>query len=479
MGLLNELGILTLYRSPLDTKILIALRFLRFFAFGGTTIILALYFHALGFSDAKIGLFMSLTLIGDAISFFLCILADGIGRRSILAIGACMFTFSGVVFALSGNYVLLVIAAVVGIISPNGREIGPFSAIEESTLACLTERERRGDVFAWYALIGSLGAAMGKFVTGHVVSWLELKLSEVGAYRVIFWAYAAIGTLSLALVGCLSSGVELHSTKEKDRTDERTVEVVLDQSEVEGEITPLLQAAKTQPSINITELPSVTPSEKRRLFPIITKESRSAVTKLCLLFALDSLASGLVPASWLTYFFSAKFLLTPQTLGTLFSIAALLSTLSTLVAASLCKRIGPINTMVFTHLPSAIFLSLIPLSPSLPLSIFFLFGRFSLASMDIAPKAAFISNILEPGERTAAMGFVNVVRTASQSLGPVMTGLSSVWWGKGGGVAFVVAGGLKASYDLGLLAMFGGTRGRKEEKGKRRYDEEGDEECEA
>ncbi len=131
---------------------------------------------------------------------------------------------------------------------------------------------------------------------------------------------------------------------------------------------------------------------------------------------------------------------------------AILSAISSVVAASLSKRIGLINTMVFTHLPSAIALALIPIPSSLTGAIIFLVIRSSLASMDIAPKAAFLSMVVQPGERTAVMGFISVVRTFSQSCGPFITGLlaqSGSFW-----VTFVVAGSLKAVYDLGLLAAF-------------------------
>lgn len=130
----------------------------------------------------------------------------------------------------------------------------------------------------------------------------------------------------------------------------------------------------------------------------------------------------------------------------------ILSAISSLVAVSLSKRIGLVRTMVLTHLPSAIALSLIPIPSHLKFSLVFLVIRSSLASMDIAPKAAFLSVIILPSERTAVMGFISVVRTASQSCGPLITGVlagSNKFW-----VAFVVAGGLKATYDLGLLAGF-------------------------
>jgi MFS family permease len=116
--LLEELGLYSLFTSPLDTKIIILQRFIRFFAFGGSTIVLALYLHEYNIPASQIGFFMSLTFVGDIISFALSLVADGIGRKHVLAIGALMMAFSGFAFATSGNFWILLIAGVVGIISP-------------------------------------------------------------------------------------------------------------------------------------------------------------------------------------------------------------------------------------------------------------------------------------------------------------------------------------------------------------------------
>lgn len=116
--LIAELGLVSLVRAPGDTKLIILQRFVRFFAFGGSTIVLALYLHSLKLPDSQIGLFMSLTLVGDVISFGLALLADGIGRKVVLGFGALLMVFSGVVFAFSGNFWVLLAAGVVGVISP-------------------------------------------------------------------------------------------------------------------------------------------------------------------------------------------------------------------------------------------------------------------------------------------------------------------------------------------------------------------------
>jgi len=344
------------------------------------------------------------------------------------------------------------------LISYSGREIGPFSAIEESTIAQLTPAPIRSDIFAWYTVIGSAGSSCGKLATGWAVQHLQtLKgWDSIRSYRAVFLVYAGLGVINVLLACFLSSKVEA----EKHQNPKLNLEE-------DGETEPLLnrdrRAAKT----------GNTAMEEKALLPKISKKSQAIIIKLCLLFAVDSLASGLVPASWVTYFFHVKFDLPEGELGSLFFTTGILSAFSSIIAASLSRRIGLVNTMVFTHLPSSIALSLIPVPSSLPWAIFFLVLRSSMASMDIAPKAAFLSAVVLPGERTAVMGFIAVVRTFSQSCGPVITGVlaqAGKFW-----VTFVVAGLLKAAYDLGLLALFKGHKTHDDgEDGRRKVEDEED-----
>jgi hypothetical protein len=331
------------------------------------------------------------------------------------------------------------------LVACSGREIGPFSAIEESTIAQLTPAPIRSDIFAWYTVIGAAGSSCGKLATGWAVQHLQTLegWDPIRSYRAVFLAYAGLGFVNVMLACFLSSKVEAekHANLENDREEDTVTEPLLNGNE----------------SIAKGESAAV---ERKALLPKISKESQAVVFKLCLLFAVDSLASGLVPASWVTYFFHVKFSLPEGELGSLFFTTGLISAASSIIAASLSRRIGLVNTMVFTHLPSAIALSLIPVPASLPWAIFFLVLRSSMASMDIAPKAAFLSAVVLPGERTAVMGFIAVVRTFSQSCGPLITGLlaqAGKFW-----VTFVVAGLLKAAYDLGLLALFKGHKTRDE-----------------
>lgn len=434
----EELGLVSLFNSCWDTKLLCIQRFVRLFAYGGSTLILVAYLTELGTSNTKSGLFMTLTLVGDTmISFVLTLFADALGRKAILALGALLMAAAGVVFAIFGNYWVLLGAAIVGVISPSGNEIGPFRAIEESTLAQLTAAKNRGDIYAWYSLIGTAGAAGGMVTSGWLIHYMKVNLGwdSIKTYRAVFWAYACIGLIKFALAMSLSKVVEAEK-KAAPIADPETAPLLGDGAEDDE--------PKKKKNFLASKLPEISP------------ESRVIVINLCILFALDSFASGLAPLSWVTWFFKNKFDLDEGKLGSIFFTTSIIAAVSMLLASSIAKRFGNIKTMVFTHLPSAIFLALIPIPSSLPLALTFLILRSCTQSMDVAPRSAFLAAVVLPHERTAVMGLINVVKTSSQALGPTITGVfaqRNLFW-----IAFVTAGTLKATYDLGMLAVFAGHK---------------------
>ncbi|KAM0091262.1 hypothetical protein ACP6JD_005350 [Aspergillus fumigatus] len=439
---LGELGLLTLWHSSLDVKVLCAQRFIRLFAYGGSTLILASYLSALGISDDRIGLFMTLTLVGDvAISFFLTLFADGIGRRAVLALGSALMACSGVVFGLFDNYWILLTAAVLGVISPSGNEIGPFRAVEESTLAHLTAKEHRSDIFVWYSLIGTAGTALGMMVCGWSINLLKTTRDwqYLNACRIVFFAYAGIGAVKFLLSICLSHEVEAAKKDKNGATASRQPRAA--------------DGPETQPLLG--ERANNEDNQKKSLFSFLgSSDLVSLVVTLFVLFGLDSFASGLASLSWMTYFFKRKFSLPDGELGSIFFTTSLISAASMLVASSIAKRIGNVKTMVFTHLPSAICLALIPVPSALPAALTFLILRACSQSMDVAPRSAFLAAALPPEKRTAIMGAINVVKTCSQSLGPFITGVladHNLF-----GASFTLAGVLKAIYDIGMLINFAG-----------------------
>ncbi|OLN89030.1 putative membrane protein [Colletotrichum chlorophyti] len=220
--LADESGFTAIVHSCRDTKVLCLQRFVRLFAYGASFLILVHFLSSLGISDERIGVFMTLTLLGDVvISFLLTAVTDQVGRRKILAAGAALMVMSGLVFSFVGNYWVLVVASIFGVISPSGNEIGPFRAVEESILAQLTEREHRSDIFAWYTLFGTAGAALGTLTCGWVVQALENSDSwtQNEAYRAVFLIYATLGIAKLLLIFGLSSRVEATPPKIDSRNE--------------------------------------------------------------------------------------------------------------------------------------------------------------------------------------------------------------------------------------------------------------------
>lgn len=341
--------------------------------------------------------------------------------------------------------------------STSGNEIGPFRAVEESTLAQLTSKDQRSDIFAWYTLLGNAGTACGSVASGWIVQALLRggNWSETSAYRVIFGIYALLGLFKLLLAFMLSPKCEPERPKQE-------YQEVHQMDDVESESALSDDEANQEEHLQSKARAPLPEMKKRSIWPVISPTSRSILIKLCLLFAVDSFASGLVPLSWITYFFNRKFKIPEGQLGTLFFATNIVSSISNLVASSLAKRIGLIKTMVFTHLPSSIFLALIPLPSQAWLAIIFLALRSSLSKMDQAPRQAFLSAAVLPSERTAVMGVVNVVKTLSQSGGPVVTGwlagIGKFW------IAFLIAGAMKVTYDLTMLKMFLGVKSREEEQ---------------
>jgi len=376
-----------------DTTLLFVTRGIRLFAYGFLSVVLVVYLSSLHITEHRIGTLLSLTLVGDvAISLFLTTHADRIGRRRTLVIGAFLMLVAALVFATTHDFTLLLIAATIGVISPSGNEVGPFLAIEQTALAQTTPAESRTSVFAWYNLTGSFATALGALAAGLFTH-----------YRNIVIGYGVLGLLMALLFTRLTPRVE-----------------------------------------------SASPLSPLRGERVAKGQVRGIIAKLSLLFALDSFAGGLVVQSIVAYWFYRRFGLSPAVIGAIFFGANVLAGVSALAAARIARRIGLVNTMVFTHLPSNILLILVPLMPRLDLAILVLLARFSISQMDVPTRQSYVMAVVDESERTAAAGITGVARTCGAALAPVLAmpliaGLAHDW------VPFVAAGALKIVYDLALL----------------------------
>ncbi|KAH9879007.1 hypothetical protein J1614_002442 [Plenodomus biglobosus] len=451
------LGITSLNSTGRDAYIIIMLRSLRMFTAGIPSLILALFFSSLEFPDSRIGIFMTLTLLGDVLlSLLLTLIADKLGRRKILFGGSVMMAGSGVVFALSENFWVLLVAAVFGIISVTGADCGPFRAVEESILSGLTDARSRSDVLAWYVTATTMAGAVGAEVAGRMVHALEKSSGDVRkAYHALFWGYAAFGVIgSVLCLGlsdrCEAAGEKRAEMKERGsrsgdgEEEEVLLEAMTPSTTDEFEDTEDRRARRQD--VRVPE------QQKQSYFSQISKPTRNIMFKLWILLAIDSLADGMTPYSLMNYYVDQKFHLSKSTLGDIQSASQFLCAVSAVFAGPLAKRIGLINTMVFTHLPSSIASAFIPLPKTVGPTIGLLLFRAALNSMDQAPRTAFIAAVVKPEERTGVMGITSMVRTLAMSVGPSITGLlsgSGNFW-----VAFLATGICRITYDLGLWVLF-------------------------
>ena len=390
-----------------DITILFSTRIIRLFCYGFLSVVLALYLAEAGLTEGEIGLLLTFTLVGDAlITLWLTTSSDRFGRKRTLLLGALLMAGAGIAFILTRNVTLLVVAAIVGVISPSGHEIGPFLSVEQAGLTQLTPGTRRTRFFAWYNLVGSFATATGALSGG----WLAQTLQSNGwtaleSYRLVLAGYVVGGFLLLLLFLNLSTQIE--------------VETVQDTT--------------------------------RRILGL--HRSRDVVFKLSSLFAMDAFAGGLLVQSLMAYWFHVRFGVESGVLGSIFFGANILAGISALLAVRLADRFGLINTMVFTHIPSNILLILVPLMPTLPLAIGMLLLRSSISQMDVPTRQSYTMAVVAPDERSAASGVTAIARSVGAAVSPALTGLlfsiPMLF-----NIPFFLSGGLKIIYDLLLYREF-------------------------
>ena len=372
-------------------------------AYGSLSVVMVLYLSQIGLSDYQIGLLITLTLIGDAlISLWITTHADSISRKKMLLLGSFLMAVGGLAFLLTTNYLLLIFTATLAVISPTGKEIGPFLSIEQSALSQIVERSKLTKVIAWYNLAGSFATAIGALLAGLMSELVkEMGYTDAVAYKIIIAGYALVGLVLLILFCFLSQ-----------------------------QIVPA-KISKMQ--------------EVKKVFGL--HKSKNVVFKLSSLFALDSFAGGFIIQSMIAYWFYLKFGLSAGTIGSIFFGTNLVAGVSALFAAKLANRIGLLNTMVFTHLPSNILLILIPLMPNFPLAVGMLILRFSISQMDVPTRQALTMLLVSEDERSAASGISTLSRSIGASISPTFCGmlLANPLLIN---LPFFFAGGLKIVYDL-------------------------------
>jgi MFS family permease len=475
----NEFGVSAISETGRNAWLIILARACRMFAYGTNSLILgkhcaipqrkdqsdeqtAIFFSALKYSDHQIGIFMTLTLVGDVfLGTVLTLIADKVGRRKVLIGGSFLMVLSGVIFAVFENFFILLLASVVGVISVTGGDFGPFRSIEEyvggpiaeapqltclrSVISQLTTPRTRADVLAWYVTISAVGSSLGSEASGRIIHYLESLdgWTPVNIYHTLFWIYAVMGLVNALLMFLLTDACELNPT------DDYTS---VPQDEAESTNAPPPQPMPTSTVPTPTTFFGRLTSWLTTSLSQISPPTLSIMWKLWILLALDSVADGMVPYTLTNYYMDNKFSPRKSTLGDITSASYFLAAIGSTFAGPLARKIGLINTMVFTHVPSSAAVLFFPLPPYLWATALLLLVRAGLNNMDQAPRSAFIAAVVKGEERTAVMGITATVRTLAATTGPTFTGLlagKDQFW-----IAFVVAGVCRLAYDFGLYKLF-------------------------
>ena len=380
------------------TRVLVG-RGLRSVADGFVALLLPVHLGRLGYGAVEIGLLATATLLGSALlTLALGYAGHRIRLRHGLLAAALLMAATGLCFAGLDAFWPLLLVAFVGTVNPSSGDVSVFLPLEHTLIAQLAPDRDRTAIFARYSLVGSLGTAVGALAAGGL-EWLDRLVPPGTATQAMFLIYAAIGIATWWLYSGLS------------------------------DIRP--------------------PAEHRtvRLGP-----SRRRVYGLAALFSVDSFGGGFVVNSLLALWLFQRFGLSAAATGTIFFVTGLCSAVSYLVAVRLARRIGLVNTMVFTHLPANILLILAAFAPTLPVAVVFLVLRSLLSQMDVPARTSYVMAIVEPAERPAAASLTAVPRSLASALSPALAG---AMLGAGTfGWPLVCAGALKIAYDLTLLACF-------------------------
>src|SRR5215208_244025 len=392
----------------IDGKLLLCARIVRTFAYGFLSVILAIYLKLIGFDDILIGIILSVTLINSIIfTLFASFYADRIGRRNTLLLYTIMMSISGIIFFVTENPLALIIAALLGTLNITGSETSAFLSIEQSILPqTIKDNRKRNTLFGFYNMAGTFAMGAGILIANlPIIIENELEFDKIYAIKLLFLFYSLLGMLVLGIYLKLSSAIEI----KKEKTSKPIAE-------------------------------------------ILTPKSKKIVTKLSGLFAIDSFAGGFAIQSIVSFWFFTKFDIDLSILSYIFSIGSVLTAFSYLIAAKIADKIGLINTMVFTHIPSNILLILLAFAPTLEIAVVFYMIRMALSQMDVPTRQSYIVAVVEEEERTASAGITNLSRNIAQAVSPSITGyiigvlsLSA---------PFIIGGLLKILYDITLYINF-------------------------
>jgi len=401
-----------------DARWLLAGRGVRGFGYGFMGVLLAVYLAAAGQDAATIGFLFGISLGGATVLTLLSgPLSVRYGRRALLVGNALLMGLAALVFAATDHIWLLALAAVTGTVNVSGAERGAFITVEQAALPQTAPDHRRTDVFAAASTVGSIAAALGALAAGLPgVLERELGLATVDAVRLMLLAYAGLALVSVGTTLRLTPAIE---------------------------VTP--EAVRTTNRLGISS-------------------SGGRIARLSALGFVDSFGSGFILQSFIAYWFYTTHGLTFEKLGGLFAVAALLEAASFWTAVWLSKRIGLVNTMVFTHIPANLLLMALPFMPSAELAVLAHLLRTALSQMDVPTRQSYMMAVVQPEERVSAASLERMARGAGMTVSPMIAG--AVLQAAAAAVPFVLGGGIKAAYDVAMWFAFRNLK-PPEEAGKR------------
>ena len=380
---------------------LYAARAFRDFGDGFVAVLLVVYLTDLGLGAFQVGVVATLALFGSALmTLGIGLFGAAAGRRRLLIMASGLMIATGLAFAASSSYAVLLLVAFIGTINPSSGSVSIFVPLEHALLADSVADSRRTHMFAVYGLIGALAAALGSLAAASPEYLVDLGLTRLEALKAMFLLYALLGVAG-------------------------------------GVLYRLIPADSS-------------PGERKPASAL--GPSRGIVYRLAALFSIDAFAGGFAVQSLVALWLFNKFGLSLTAAGIFFFWSGLLAAFSFPAAAWLSRRIGLINTMVYTHIPSSLCLILAAVAPSLELALALLLVRAALSQMDVPTRSSYVMAVVTPPERPAAASITSVPRSLAAAASPVMAGALfaaglEAW-------PFVICGGLKILYDVALLWTF-------------------------
>lgn len=392
-----------------DGRLIYLEKAVRTIPYGFLGVAFSLYLKQLAFTDFQIGIVLTLTILSSALyTFVISFVADRIGRRRTLIFFALTDFLAGTLLFSTAAWWAPVLAGVVGNMTVGAGEVGPFLSLEQAMLPRTCPSERRTYVFSVYNFVGYGASAVGAGLAGLAT------VPGLDELRPFFLGYMASGLVGAFLYSRLTSNVETEGAPTK-----RTV---------------------------------------------LSAKSRPIVYRLSGLFAIDSFGGGFIGSNILSLFFSERFQLNLTTLGLVFFATQVVTALSFFLAARIARRIGLLRTMVFSHIPSNVFLIGVAFAPTAALAVFLLLCRQSLSQMDVPTRQSYVMAIVDEADRTPAAGFTSTTRTVTSSISPSIAGyaLENVWVG----LPLVASGTLKLLYDGLIYISFRKVHPPEEKRGK-------------